>query len=189
MFPGAHEDVIAVGSFDAGAKAASTSSRGPNDINRVKPDVSAPGVSIRSAWSTADNMHNTISGTSMAAPHVTGIVALVLAAHLSWSYSDVVASLRMSANRSILKTATEVCGGIQPTTYPNNVYGYGAVDAAAALGLSPPVASAPTPAPTPAPTNPTKPPITDRCTGLGEQMCGELQCEWLADANACLSWL
>jgi subtilisin family serine protease len=44
-------------------------------------DIFAPGSSITSAWATSDTATNTISGTSMATPHVTGVTALYLQAH------------------------------------------------------------------------------------------------------------
>ncbi len=44
-------------------------------------DIFAPGSSITSAWATSDTATNTISGTSMATPHVTGVSALYLQAH------------------------------------------------------------------------------------------------------------
>jgi subtilisin family serine protease len=44
-------------------------------------DVFAPGVSITSAWNTGDTATNTISGTSMATPHVTGVAALIAQAN------------------------------------------------------------------------------------------------------------
>ncbi|KAL6008149.1 hypothetical protein ACLOJK_033655 [Asimina triloba] len=74
------------------------SSRGPNSLNRniLKPDVSAPGVNILAAWSpkTPPALHpldsrsvkwNFESGTSMACPHVAGIIALLKSAHPDWS--------------------------------------------------------------------------------------------------------
>ncbi len=44
-------------------------------------DIYAPGVDITSSWATGDSATNTISGTSMATPHVAGAAALYLAAH------------------------------------------------------------------------------------------------------------
>ncbi|BCB85885.1 hypothetical protein Psuf_031980 [Phytohabitans suffuscus] len=52
-------------------------------------DILAPGVSITSAWYTSDTATNTISGTSMATPHVAGAAALVLAANPTWSPTQV----------------------------------------------------------------------------------------------------
>ncbi|GAB3900722.1 hypothetical protein GCM10029964_088500 [Kibdelosporangium lantanae] len=44
-------------------------------------DIFGPGVNITSSWNTSDTATNTISGTSMATPHTTGVAALWLAAH------------------------------------------------------------------------------------------------------------
>jgi subtilisin family serine protease len=52
-------------------------------------DMLAPGVNITSAWYSSNTATNTISGTSMATPHVVGAAALVLAAHPSWTPQQV----------------------------------------------------------------------------------------------------
>ncbi|MEH0825783.1 MULTISPECIES: S8 family peptidase [unclassified Micromonospora] len=52
-------------------------------------DILAPGVNITSAWYTGTSATNTISGTSMASPHVAGAAALVLSANPAWSPQQV----------------------------------------------------------------------------------------------------
>ncbi|CAL9157288.1 unnamed protein product [Musa hybrid cultivar] len=86
---------------------ASFSSRGPNNSNILKPDVLAPGVNILAAWpfmvgpnasATPSNpTFNMISGTSMAAPHVAGIVALIKNSHPNWSPSAIHSAIITSA--------------------------------------------------------------------------------------------
>ena len=60
-------------------------------------DIYAPGVDITSSWNTSDTATNTISGTSMATPHVTGAAALYLAGHPDASPADVEAALTAAA--------------------------------------------------------------------------------------------
>ncbi|KAF0713269.1 hypothetical protein As57867_004421, partial [Aphanomyces stellatus] len=74
--PGDYKNVIGVGAVGADDKLASFSSKGPTPDARIKPDVSAPGYKVRSSWNSGNSAYNTISGTSMATPHVTGAVAL-----------------------------------------------------------------------------------------------------------------
>jgi len=60
-------------------------------------DIFAPGSSITSAWATSDTATNTISGTSMATPHVAGAAALLLQLHPSWTPAAVKSALMSTA--------------------------------------------------------------------------------------------
>lgn len=74
--PGMHTDAITVGAVDKNRKVASFSSKGPSPVSgEWKPLVVAPGVAINS--SMPGGRYATASGTSMAAPHVTGALAVV----------------------------------------------------------------------------------------------------------------
>ncbi|XP_047314915.1 subtilisin-like serine-protease S [Impatiens glandulifera] len=80
---------------------ASFSSKGPNSLTPeiLKPDITAPGLNILAAWSPANGKMNSniLSGTSMACPHVTGIVALIKAVHPSWSPSAIKSAIMTTA--------------------------------------------------------------------------------------------
>jgi subtilisin family serine protease len=81
--PAAFPHSFAIGSVDPGDGSSEFSSRGPvtwSGQQYIKPDVAAPGSSILSAWNTG-NGYNAIQGTSMACPHVSGVVALMLQAN------------------------------------------------------------------------------------------------------------
>jgi subtilisin family serine protease len=67
-------------------------------------DIFAPGSSISSAWNTSDVATNTISGTSMASPHVAGVVALALAATPTASPSAMASFLTTSASSNKLSS-------------------------------------------------------------------------------------
>ena len=68
-------------------------------------DIFAPGSSITSAWYTSDTATNTISGTSMAAPHVAGVAALYLHQNGYQSPSTVWAAIRDSATLNKITSA------------------------------------------------------------------------------------
>ena len=80
---------------------ASFSSGGPRSGDAaLKPDVASPGVSIVSTFSGSGTEGQTLSGTSMASPHTTGVAALVQQAHPTWSPTQVKAAI-MSTGRII----------------------------------------------------------------------------------------
>jgi subtilisin family serine protease len=62
-------------------------------------DVFAPGVAVQSSWSTSNSATNTISGTSMAAPHVSGMASRYLQRHPTATPSQVAAAVRAAATR------------------------------------------------------------------------------------------
>jgi subtilisin family serine protease len=68
-------------------------------------DLFAPGVGITSAWNTSDTATNSISGTSMATPHVAGAAALWLAAHPSATAAQVQAALVADATTGRITNA------------------------------------------------------------------------------------
>ena len=69
----------------------------------LKPEVTAPGVSVVAAGMGTGNDVLVDSGTSMAAPHVAGIAALVIAAHPDWSVNEVKAAIMSTADDSSAK--------------------------------------------------------------------------------------
>ena len=116
--PGTARKAITVGASDKQDKIAGFSSRGPvvwNNKILVKPDVVAPGVDICAAQSSEDKIwqsihdryktdlhcidksHISISGTSMATPHVSGAAALIKQGHPDWTPEEIKMALRAKA--------------------------------------------------------------------------------------------
>ncbi len=124
-----YDESFSVGATDSSDNIASFSSRGPVTVdgsNRLKPDISAPGVGIWS--STKDGSYGLNQGTSMASPHVAGVVALILSANpnLIGQVDEIETLLQESAQP---RYTSEGCGGDQNDSHPNHTYGYGLVDA------------------------------------------------------------
>lgn len=126
------------------------SSQGPTRDGRPKPDVAAPGAWIAAPLSRDASMQRrlqlpegsyaVLQGTSMSAPHVAGLCALMLAISPELMWDELLLALQ-EGSRSDIQTGTT----------PNVRWGAGKVDAVAALDLIP---KEPPPPPTPPPTVP-----------------------------------
>lgn len=135
LSPGDLEAVIGVGSTNINDALAGDSGKGPTKDKRMKPDISAPGMSIRSSWNAGVNEYVTLSGTSMATPHLSGVIALMLSANPRLTYDQVKEALTSTAERNNLGATGFKCGnpGTPDSTFPNNQYGNGRVNALAAV--------------------------------------------------------
>ncbi len=128
--PAIYDAVYTVGSTNLFGEISSFSARGPvlvDGSGRLKPDISAPGEDVRS--SAAGGGYQSASGTSLASPHVAGAVALL------WSASPTLIG-RIDATEAIFNITAEgwtsdQCGD-PADAVPNNVYGWGILDALAA---------------------------------------------------------
>jgi serine protease AprX len=132
--PAVEPDVFTVGAVDNSNQIASFSSRGPFTYNGTvyqKPDLSAPGVGIVSSYPT--NGYSSLSGTSMAAPHVAGTVALLWSAFpgLRGKVAETEAILRETANH-LPGDPSDLCSPGGPSGSPNYEYGYGLLNVQAA---------------------------------------------------------
>ena len=159
--PARYDSVFSVGATHEGSYITGFSSRGPvpGQANLLKPDISAPGSNIRS--SLAGGGYGLADGTSMAGPHVAGLVALIWSANpdLIGQIDATEEIIRQSAEPAEISTTCQTdpidpadasslvdelealanfnpcaCGDV--TGVPNNVYGWGEINALEAVRLA-----------------------------------------------------
>jgi serine protease len=124
--PASAELAITVGATDVG-----TSGGAQRDIRSSFSnfgectDMWAPGTMITSAWIGSNNAIRTISGTSMASPHVCGVANLILHEHKSWNPAQVEAHMIEESTKGIIDLQ---CGGRQPCMVSHNRMVFSACD-------------------------------------------------------------
>ncbi|MEU2613012.1 carboxypeptidase regulatory-like domain-containing protein [Micromonospora sp. NPDC007271] len=128
--PGANTTNYSTGAVDSSGRIASFSSRGPGEGGGIKPNISAPGVNVRS--SVPGGGYANYNGTSMAAPHLAGAVAVVWSAAPAL-IGDIPGTWEL-LNRTAHNVDDTSCGG---TAENNNVYGEGTLDLAALIDAAP----------------------------------------------------
>ena len=127
-----YDEVFSVGALDEFGSVTGFSSQGPVMVDgsgRVKPDILAPGAGVLSAF--PNNSYEVADGTSMAGPHVVGVVALI------WSANpDLIGDIE-TTEQILRETATPYTGLVTDwcgsSGTPNNLVGYGVVNAYAAV--------------------------------------------------------
>lgn len=143
--PAIYDSVLSVGAIEDGDEVAIFSSRGPVKVDgsqNRKPDLVAPGVAIRSC---VPEGYASLPGTSMAGPHVAGVVALVWSVDPSL-IGDIEATEALLTGTAQALRVDQICSPGEPNVgsvcacgsdsaqdVPNNVYGWGQVDALSAV--------------------------------------------------------
>lgn len=145
--PANYAAAFSIAATDNSGYVTSFSSRGPTGV-LTKPDVSAPGDWVRS--SVPGGGYGYAGGTSMAGPHVAGVVALLWSADPTL-IGDIDATERLICETAVPKPVEGVCSAKEPegqfsslfsnpvcacggvSGVPNNVYGCGFIDAGAAV--------------------------------------------------------
>ena len=125
-----YEASFSVGATDILDTLANFSSRGnvtSDSSLRMKPNVVAPGVSVRSC--IPGNQYVSYSGTSMAGPHVAGAVALLISASpdLAGNVDSLETLLEMTAD-TVYTYRDDTCGLTDQLIFPNNMVGFGRVN-------------------------------------------------------------
>jgi serine protease AprX len=122
--PAQYDESYSVGSSNISNALSFFSSRGPASFQgeRIKPDIVAPGEGVRSSYPT--NTYVTLSGTSMASPHIAGVIALLYDAK-----PQLIGNVDQT-ERLLNRTATHVNSSECESngSFPNNLWGWGFVN-------------------------------------------------------------
>ncbi len=121
--PADGDSVIAVGAVDRHGVIAYFSSRGPTSDGRIKPDLTAMGVGVRTVDGSTRKGYGNYDGTSFAAPLISGLCALLLELHTDWTPAQVLEALITTSSRK---------------DSPDNSYGYGIPNGLDASGMEEP---------------------------------------------------
>ncbi len=133
--PGDYANALSIGSTDREDQISSFSRVGPTGNGSIKPDLTAPGSNIRSTIA-GGNGYGVLQGTSMAAPHVAGTVALL------WSANPALIGDYDATYDILIETAIPITdmrfndaqyAECPARSVPNNIYGYGRLDTYAAV--------------------------------------------------------
>jgi subtilisin len=123
--PARYDSVIAVGAIDDRDRRASFSQGGP------ALELVAPGVGVYSSMSGSDSSYDNLDGTSMATPHAVGVAALILGAGIADSNGN--GRVNDEVRQLMIDTAIDL-----GSAGWDSDFGYGLVNAEAALGVEPP---------------------------------------------------
>jgi len=106
--PGSAPAAITVAAVDSDQTVADFSSAGPDPVSlQMKPDVSAPGVDVLSSFPPKEGTWGPLSGTSMAAPEVSGSAALLKEQHPTWTVEQIKSALVQTAAPALGPTGKE----------------------------------------------------------------------------------
>jgi subtilisin family serine protease len=130
--PAQYPQSYTVGASTRSNTLASFSSRGPAHLGGqtlIKPNIVAPGDGVRSSYAFPPNSYAVLSGTSMASPHIAGVIALIYQAKPQL-IGDVDGTEAL-INRTATHMNSSACSS--SGTFPNNLWGYGLVNALKAV--------------------------------------------------------
>jgi subtilisin family serine protease len=132
--PAIYDAAYSVGALNTGADTlASFSSRGPVTIDgsgRIKPDIAAPGTNTRSSIPTTVSSYGSLSGTSMATPHVAGAVALLWSSQPA--LKNKIDQTEIILDNAAVHLSSASCSSIAGN-FPNNLFGFGRLDIRSAV--------------------------------------------------------